>query len=134
MKDEEFLEQFENCTLAKEEFKHRNHLRLAWIYLAKFPLEQARLKITQGIVRYATSLGAAQIYNETLTFFWIYQVYQAMDGKTLSFDAFIAEHSYLLDKNLPSQYYSAERLESESARKQWLEPDLKPLEVTPFSR
>jgi hypothetical protein len=81
MTNEAFLEQFETCTLAKEAFNHRNHLRLAWLYLSDWPFEDARLKITQGLKRYATQLGAEQIYNETLTCFWIAQVYRALNSK-----------------------------------------------------
>jgi hypothetical protein len=126
MNDQHFLEQFENCSLPQEQFRHRNHLRLAWIYLSRFPLEEARLKLTQAIVRYATHLGATQIYNETLTCAWLYLVQQARQEPTPDFDVFIKKNNYLLDKDLPLQYYSRERLESEAARKQYLEPDLKP--------
>jgi hypothetical protein len=128
MNDTDFLEQFENCSLPKEEFRHRNHLRLAWIYLSRFPLEQARLKLTQAILRYATHVGAAHIYNETLTCFWLYRVEQARRKlPEAGFEMYIAQNPDLLDKNLPFQYYSRECLESEAARREWVEPDLKPL-------
>lgn len=128
MQDEEFLAQFENCTLPKAAFRHRSHLRLAWIYLSQLPLDEAKHKLAQSIVRYATSLGAIQIYNETLTYLWVYLVYEAMNkNNAATFDAFIKKNAYLLDKDLPLHYYSASRLESEQARKQWLGPDLKQL-------
>ena len=131
MQDEEFLSQFENCTLPKEYFKHKNHLRIAWLYLIKYDLNQAIDKVTAGILRYATSLGAAVIYHETLTRAWIHLVNQAMrqdgHGKTGgNFEQFITQHAYLLDKTLPNQFYSSKQLDSEQARRSWVEPDLKP--------
>lgn len=129
MQDQEFLQQFENCTLPPEEMRHRGHIRLAWLYLLSLPLDQAVLKVTHGILRYATSLGAVHIYNETLTRLWVYLVYQAMDGSVSSFEQFIEKNAFLLDKNLPSHYYTPALLESESARKAWVEPDLKPLDM-----
>jgi len=33
MTDTEFLRAFENCEIANGDFHHRDHIRLAWIYL-----------------------------------------------------------------------------------------------------
>lgn len=127
MQDTKFLYQFENCTLAKNDFNHKNHLRVAWLYLSRDPLELAISNTTQGILRYATSLGAVGIYHETLTRFWILAVYHAMDIKDEGFEDFIEKNSILLDKDLLKKYYSAELLASDLSRKQWVEPDLRPI-------
>ena len=128
MQDDEFLLQFEQCTLPKEYFKHRGHLRITWIYLSKNTLEDAMPQIIQGIKRYAASLGAAHIYHETLTRAWILLVHSAMlQCRTICYDDFIVKNEYLLDKSLIFQYYSPKILESEDARRIWFEPDLKSL-------
>lgn len=127
MQDEELLSQFEACTLAKEHFKHINHLRIAWLYLSKYPLEHASNCVTQGIIRYAASIGAAHIYNETLTRTWVMLVYNAINVNTTSFEQLIQLNPKLLDKNYPYCYYSKSLLDSETAHKQWLPPDLKAL-------
>lgn len=129
MTDHEFLHQFENCTLPKADFTHRNHLRLAWLYLSKIPLQEALIQISLRIQRYAISINASNIYHETLTHLWIYLVYQAMRKKNANFDNFIANNQYLLDKKLPEYYYSASLLASTEARKQWIAPDVKPLDI-----
>ncbi|VVC76268.1 hypothetical protein AQUSIP_15770 [Aquicella siphonis] len=128
MHDQEFLRQFETLTLAKSEFSHQGHLRIAWLYLGKNTFEQAVYQITHGIRRYAAHLGAAHIYHETLTKTWIHLVRAAMIIQThKTFEEFLLGHPHLQNKALPFQYYSEALLQSEAARKQWIEPDLKSL-------
>jgi hypothetical protein len=43
------------------------------------------------------------------------------------FEALLCLHPALLDKALPRRHYSAERLDSGTARAGWVEPDLAPL-------
>jgi hypothetical protein len=127
MNDTEFLKQFEQCTLPKENFKHKSHLRIAWLYLSQYSLDEAITRITEGIIRYASSIGASHIYHHTMTLAWVYFVHHAMSSKESDFESFINHHAYLLDKKLPLQYFSTALLESEQARKQWVDPDLKTL-------
>ena len=37
MTDSEFVDSFEDCTLPSTAFHHRDHVRLAWIYLRRHP-------------------------------------------------------------------------------------------------
>lgn len=127
MQDTDFLSEFENCTLPKSYFTHRNHIRIAWIYLNKYPTDIAIEKITTGILRYATSLNAAHIYNETLTRAWIHLANKALvNAAQMDFDMFIETHSQLLNSKYLLQFYSEKLLFSDEAKKQWLEPDIKP--------
>lgn len=128
MQDHEFQTQFEDCTLDKTLFRHYGHLRIAWIYLNRHPLEQAVDLTTTGIKRYATSLGAAHIYHDTLTKTWIYLVHAEMNEcQHSTFEEFLSHHQHLIDKDLPYQYYSTMTLNSEAAKLEWVEPDLAPL-------
>ena len=83
--------------------------------------------ITQGINRYANCVGAGHIYHETLTRVWVFLVNNELYPKSESFDKFIKKKPHLLNKDLPLEYFSKERLDSEQARKQWIAPDLKRL-------
>lgn len=127
--DSDYLQQFENCTLPKENFKHKGHLRITWLYLTHHTFNRAVVEIKEGIQRYAASLGASSIYHETLTLAWIHLVNQAMDHDSLCSEDFIAKNPHLLDKNLHLQYFSQALLDQDLARKQWVEPDLKPLDI-----
>src|SRR5579885_227640 len=98
--DNEFKLQFENCTLSKDKFGHRGHLRIAWIYLSLYPFSQALELITSGIKRYAASLGASHIYHETLTQVWAKLVNKAIQKKqSRTFEDFLLTHPFLLDKS-----------------------------------
>lgn len=125
MTDEAFLRAFEECTLPKTEFRHQGHLRICFMYLGKYDFDTAMQRVCEGIIRFATSLGALHIFHLTLTCAWVHIVAKAMQGnKQTSFAAFIEASNYLLDKDLPKRYYSEQVLSSELARKEWIEPDL----------
>lgn len=130
MNDQDFLNQFEVCSLPKEHFKHRGHLRIAWLYLDKYPYPEAVRAVRTGIMKYAASLGAAQIFHETVTLTWIQLVAAARHKKdTSSFDDFMAENPELANSKLIYEYYSPELLQTETAKNAWQPPDLQKLPV-----
>jgi len=99
MTDNEFLQQIEGCTLPKEAFTHRNHVRLAWLYLNDRPGGDPDARIAATIQRYATSIGAATKYDHALTMGWMRRVEAAIAATPAeSFEAFIAERAELLTR------------------------------------
>lgn len=65
--DDAFLNAFENCSLPESDFAHSGHPRLAWLYLGRHPLEEAIERTSDGIRKYAASLGAHGKFHRTLT-------------------------------------------------------------------
>lgn len=103
MTDQDFLRQIEACTLPKAEFTHRNHLRLAWLYLSDPRGGDPDTRVADTIQRYATSLGATKKYNHALTFAWMRRVEAAMaQTPGVTFDALIEIHPALLTSTLPA--------------------------------
>ena len=49
MDDSEFLERFEAAAIPKEEWRHRDHIRMAFLYLRDAPLDEAIASIRKGI-------------------------------------------------------------------------------------
>lgn len=98
MQDIDFLSAFEDCTLPKELFNHRGHLRIAWLYLRQYHLNEAIQKTSEGILRYATSLGVAHIYDEALTREWVCTIQKNMSEKDTTFDQFIERNQHLFKK------------------------------------
>jgi hypothetical protein len=97
MTDADFIEAIEACTLPGSEFTHRNHIRLAWLYLTQYPPEVADQRIADTIQRFATSLGAAKKFNHDVTLSWMRRVETAMYATPArEFDTFIAAHPDLL--------------------------------------
>jgi hypothetical protein len=124
--DREFIAAFENQTLDPSLFTHRNHVRLAWLFLRDAPLLEALPRFANGLRTYATSLGAAGKYHETITWSLLFVIRERMQDTTESFDTFAVRNPDLLDwKSLLHRYYRPETLASEHARSSFLMPDLR---------
>jgi hypothetical protein len=129
LSDDQFKEAFESGKIASHDFKHVDHIRMAWIYLTRAPIERALIQITEGIRRFAAVHGATQLYHETITLFWIYAVQTSIQKTTaISFAEFLQKNSFLAEKGHIYSYYSKELLMSPEAKKKWIEPDLLPIE------
>lgn len=124
MTDAEFQRAFEDTTL--EPFHHRDHLRVTWLYLRQFGEAGTRERLGPAILRYAAARNGSAKYHETITQAWIELVAKANAD---SFDAMLAEHPHLLDKNLLGRFYSPALLQSQEARERWVEPDREALNL-----
>jgi hypothetical protein len=87
--DREFIAAFEDCTLPPDQFPHRAHVRLAWLYLREGSLLDALMRFVEGLKRYAGSLGASAKYHETVTWAYMFLIHERMErAPTESFDEF----------------------------------------------
>ena len=129
MDDREFLRLFHDSNLPGEEFRHRGHLRLAWLVLSRHRKDDAEQIVAREIQRLAVASGSPNRYHDTLTRFWVRLVGHAMENATEagSIDDLLARFPCLLDKGLPYRHWRAETFNSERARAGWVEPDLVPL-------
>jgi hypothetical protein len=127
--DLEFVRKFEACELANDSFHHRDHIRLAWIYLQRYGELDARERIAEAIRRFAAYHGKSDKYHETITVAWLRLVRNAMARVPLdaSFEDLTIAAPELLDKRTIEKFYSAAALSAEAARTHWVEPDLQPL-------
>jgi len=127
--DEDFLRAFEDLSFPVGQFHHREHIRVAWLYLKSSDATRAAELMAAGIVRFANHHGAAQKYHHTQTLAWIRLVATALveTPEGYDFTMFLAEHPELGNKDLLKKYYSTELLQTTAAREGWVEPDLQPL-------
>jgi hypothetical protein len=122
--DREFIAELEACTLPSSQFHHRNHVRLAWLYLKEAPLLDALTRFRTSLQRYASSLGASSKYHETITFAFLFLIHERMQREAFaSFDDFADANAELFDAIL-LRYYSEETLGSELARRVFGMPDV----------
>ena len=92
-------------------FDHGAHLALALEYLRTSPsFDDAAARMEEMLRAKAGAAGVPEKYHHTVTLFWMRMI------------------ARLMDRELPLSYYSSERLFSEAARLEWLEPDLRPLD------
>lgn len=123
------VEGFERCDFKLEEFTHARHLTVAACYLATVPFDEALARMRIGLQRFIAH-HEKQGYHETITRFWMELISRFLAG--VPEDAPIAESVNEViarygTKDLLFEYYTRERVMSEIARREWVEPDLKSL-------
>jgi hypothetical protein len=67
MTDDELLAALDNCTLDAQHFNHLDHLRLAWLHLQRYDVDDAVARTCKGIRTCAAHLGAAARFRWTVT-------------------------------------------------------------------
>lgn len=130
MTDDDFLAAFEACTLGRPDWTHQAHLRVAWAYLARHPLEAATELVRGGIRRLNAARGAGpDAYHDTITVAFVRVIAARRGPPGETFPAFLARNPDLLDKSFPAvlRHYSEARLYSPDARCGFVEPDRDPL-------
>lgn len=129
--NEQFEQQFSDCTLDPTVFSHEAHLRLAWIHITKYGVEKAITNIRDQIKNFVKALNAEDKYHETVTIAGIKAVHHFIQhSKTDTFSEFIAENSQLLTdfKGLLSSHYTTDIFQSQEAKEQFIEADLLPFD------
>lgn len=137
MNDEEHLRRFEDQSLPLEEWNHRAHLKVAYLYLNQFSFAEALEKLRRGIQAYNAAHGIQDTptggYHETMTQVWLKLVHSALlqFGPADTADAFFDAQTQLGDQRTPLLFYSRSRLMSSEAKRTMVEPDLAPLPNAP---
>jgi hypothetical protein len=126
--DAEFVRAFEACELSNECFHHRDHIRLAWIYLQRYTELEAREHMAGAIRRFAAHHGKSDKYHETVTVAWLRLVANGIARMPAhaSFEELTGALPELLDKRTIEKFYSRQALTSDVARTTYIEPDLQP--------
>ncbi len=127
MSDADFLASFEAGSLS--EFRHRDHIRISWLYLQRDGFADGPQRIAAGIRRFAEKHGAAAKYNEALTQQWIRLVaaLMAADVNVNCFDDFARAHPEVFDKGYALAFDRSETPGSSAAKVHWVEPALEQL-------
>jgi hypothetical protein len=76
--DATLLARFESQGLAPGEFRHREHIRLAFAMLRGGDFGEAALRFRTGLKRFAAAAGAPAKYHETLTWAYLALVVRCM--------------------------------------------------------
>lgn len=133
MNDEEFLAAFESAAWPLGQWHHREHIKVAYLYLVQYPIDDAAARIRAGIRAFNAAKklpdGLTSGYHETMTQAWLRLVHTTLCeyGPAESADAFFDQHPELSQKKNLRLFYTRERFLSWEAKAQFLEPDLTPL-------
>jgi hypothetical protein len=125
--DEELLEKFEDGSLPPAEFHHEQHVRLAFLYLRKYPLLGVLTRFPADLKRYAAMHGKNGLYHETITWAYLFIIGErvARAAEKQTWEEFRVANLDLFDREAPllRRYYRNETLASALARERFVMPD-----------
>jgi transketolase len=129
--DEDFLTQFESAKWPLENWHHRQHIKIAYLYLRHYPFDQARARIREKIKAYnaAKQLSESLLsgYHDTMTQAWMHLLYFALceHGAAENADAFYELHPELWGKKTLRLFYS-KIFTTPEAKEKFVAPDITP--------
>lgn len=132
MNDHEFVAAFEQCSLTN--FHHRDHVRLAWIYLRDLSLLDALDRFTTSLKRFAAANGRPELYHATITWAYLLLIHERMERTPSDdFDSFALANPDLLTwkPSVLDDYYDPATLGSDLARRTFLMPDARSRYASP---
>lgn len=132
MDDRELWEAFSSSSLPETMWTHRAHLRVAWMILKRFPLDEAHHFMRIGVIRLNAFHGLVESttrgYHDSMTRAWLILISALMNETgASSSEVFLDVCGDQLEKGALKRYYSEERIQSVRARVMFVEPDLVPL-------
>lgn len=127
MTDRELLERFEDSTLPNESFHHEEHIRVAFLYLSRYPVLDSLERFSAALRRFATRHGKAGLYHETVTWAYLLLIRERMARAEhrCTWQEFKARNEDLFDRkhDVLKKYYREETLASDLAKSTFLFPD-----------
>jgi|GEM_PF-747140 len=135
MTDDVLRQQFEDLSYPFDQWTHRAHVRLAFIYLGNHSFAEAMERLRTGIKAYneknQVPEGPLSGYNETTTYAFLILVAATMSayGKLLETpdsDSFCDRHTRLMNRNVLRLFYSPAQRSHPDAKTKFVEPDLAP--------
>jgi hypothetical protein len=127
MTDDEFIAAFEECRLGNDAFHHADHVRMAYLYLGRYPAVEALQRFCTGLRNFAASKGKPELYHETITWAFLFLIRERMirAANTQTWTEFAASNEDLLNwkDNVLKKYYREETLSSALARSVFVFPD-----------
>ena len=110
------------------QFRHRQHINLAFLAVRRYGMPEASARICDWIQHITAYERAPQKYHHTVSRAWVEIVAHHVDADPdcADFDTFARRNPALLDKRLLRTHYRSSTLAADPARRGWVEPDLVP--------
>jgi hypothetical protein len=122
--DDRFIERLEAGTLPPAEFGHRGHLRAGFLYLRRHDFPDACVAMKRAIRGFATTIGKATLYHETLTIAYLALIAERLyeEPAALPFEAFIERYPELANREYFERYYPRGTLDTAEAKATFILP------------
>jgi hypothetical protein len=134
MDDDALLQAFESGSYPFEQWNHRAHVRVAYLYLCRLGPEAALERMRAGIraynARHNVQDGPESGYHETITQAFLRLIHQAIRNGAPSAGSqqFCEANAPLLDRRVLLKYYTKGRIMDAEAKVRFVEPDIAPLD------
>jgi hypothetical protein len=122
--DDRFLAAFEATALDAACFRHREHVRIGYLYLRHNDFDTALQRVAAGIRRLAAAAGVPGKYNETITVAFMALIAERLweGGDHGGFPGFAEANADLMTMDVLYRYYPRDLLWSECARRSFILP------------
>jgi len=104
------------------ELSHREHLRYAYLTLARYDFAESVLRYSRALRATAAQAGRPEKFNQTQTLALLSLIAERRADDGGDFESFARAHPELFDRGLLAPWYDAGRLGSPLARRTFLMP------------
>jgi len=126
MSSSELFDRFVDTSLPADQFHHRQHVNVAWLFVQKYGMPSALGEFSAAIKRFADAKGATGLYHETITWAFLLLIAERQARNPAgTWEEFEAANADLLSwkPSILDRYYSKELLASDLAKRAFLMPD-----------
>lgn len=117
------LADFEAGRIDPRAFPHREHVRLSYELLARYPYPEALLRLAKGLRQLTTKAGRPEVYHETITAAFLAVIGERrLRAEDAPWEDFAAQNPDLLEKGCLQSWYDPEQLQSAVARRTFVLP------------
>lgn len=123
--DEQLIRQFTDATLPAESFHHREHVRVAWLFVLRYGVPRALSEFSDALRRFAEAKGATNLYHATITWAYVLLINERQQrAPAAAWTAFADANPDLLTwkPSVLDAMYPADVLWSEFARRTFVMP------------
>lgn len=134
LEDASLLRAFENQSLPFENWTHQAHVRVAFLYLSGFGLEDAIERMRLGIKAYNAVHGVQDGphtgYHETTTQAFMRLIHHTLQGSGIFKDSFhfCKQNVNLMDRRVLMCHYTRDQIMKPDAKHLFIEPDIASLD------
>ena len=126
MSSSELFDRFVDTSLPADQFHHRQHVNVAWLFVQKYGMPSALGEFSAAVKRFADAKGATGLYHETITWAFLLLIAERQARNPAgTWEEFEAANADLLSwkPSILDRYYSKELLASDLAKRAFLMPD-----------
>ncbi|MCA9032571.1 MAG: hypothetical protein KDA66_17270 [Planctomycetaceae bacterium] len=130
--DKELWDAFQSASISEEQWTHRAHVRVGYLFVSRYRFTEALTRMRDGIQALNQALGTPEAidrgYHETITRAFLHLIAAAKANWTgESSSEFCDAHPELMTKRVLLDYYSRDYMMSAEAKAEFVTPDIQQL-------